>query len=83
MSGMRIGVCGIACEVCPKMAKGSCPNGEAGCTPRSNKFCRICTCAFERGVRYCFECGAFPCETTKLGPVSFGYCQYLAGEETS
>jgi len=76
---MRIGVCGIACEVCPRMTSGSCPNGEGGCVPRTNKFCTICTCAFEKGMRYCFECDAFPRELTKEGPIDFGYCQYLAG----
>lgn len=25
-------------------------------------------------------CADFPCETTKKGPVSFGYCQYIAGK---
>lgn len=31
---MKIGVCGIACEVCPKMVKGTCPNGEQGCVAK-------------------------------------------------
>jgi hypothetical protein len=74
------GVCGIACEVCPKMKDGKCPNGEKGCVPRENKFCKICTCAFHKKVRHCFQCREFPCETTKLGPVSYGYCQYLMGK---
>lgn len=26
---MRVGVCGIACEKCPKMQKSTCPNGTA------------------------------------------------------
>jgi len=74
---MRIGVCGIACEKCPRMAKGVCPNGDTGCVPKNNKFCKIVTCAFNKGVKLCFECGDFPCETTKTGPVSYGYCLYL------
>lgn len=78
---MRIGVCGIACEKCPRMTRGACPNGEAGCVPRENKFCRICTCAFQKGVRLCFECTEFPCELTRSGPVAFGYCRYLSGRE--
>jgi hypothetical protein len=77
---MKIGVCGIACEKCPKMAKGQCPNGDQGCQPRENKFCQICTCAFGKGVRLCFECTQFPCETTKAGPIGYRYCQYLAGK---
>ena len=76
---MKISVCGIACEKCPRMTKGQCPNGAAGCQPRENKFCQIATCAFQKGVRLCFECAEFPCETTKSGPISYGYCTYLAG----
>jgi hypothetical protein len=77
---MKIGVCGIACEICPKMVKKQCPAGENGCQARENKFCRICNCAFQKGVRFCFECKEFPCETTKSGPISYGYCTYLAGK---
>jgi hypothetical protein len=78
---MKIGVCGIACEICPRMVNGLCPNGEKGCAPRENKFCQICFCAFKKGVRYCFQCAEFPCETTKSGPISFGYCQYISSKE--
>jgi len=77
---MKIGVCGIACEKCPKMTKGQCPNGETGCQSRENKFCKIGSCAFQKGVKLCFECAEFPCETTKSGPISYGYCGYLAGK---
>ena len=75
---MKIGVCGIACEICPRMVKGQCPAGPEGCQPRANPFCRVCSCAFEKGHRYCFQCPEFPCETTKSGPVVFGYCTFLA-----
>ena len=78
---MRIGVCGIACEVCPRRVKGQCPAGPDGCTPRDNKFCKVCTCAFKKGVRTCFECPDFPCETTKEGPISYGYCKFLSGKD--
>ncbi|MFA4836821.1 MAG: DUF3795 domain-containing protein [Dehalococcoidia bacterium] len=77
---MKIGVCGIACEKCPKMVKKTCPNGDQGCKPRENKFCAIATCAFNKGGKLCFECADFPCETTRKSPISFGYCQYLAGK---
>jgi hypothetical protein len=77
---MRVGVCGIACEMCPKMVGGTCPNGEAGCVARENRFCAVCSCAHARSVRLCFECADFPCETTKQGPISFGYCQYISGK---
>jgi len=77
---MRISVCGIACEKCPRLTRGTCPRGEQGCTPKQNPFCKVCTCAFEKGVRYCFECADFPCEVTRLGPIHWDYCQYIAGK---
>jgi hypothetical protein len=30
-------------------------------------------------VARCFECAEFPCETTKKGPIAYGYCQYISG----
>jgi hypothetical protein len=77
---LKIGVCGIACEKCPRMTKSLCPNGSAGCMPRENKMCQIASCAYSKGVRLCFECGEFPCEKTKSGPISYGYCQYISGK---
>jgi hypothetical protein len=71
---MKIGVCGIACEVCPRVVRGMCPNGQVGCFPRENKMCRIATCAFRKRVKLGFQCPGFPCETTKQGPISYGYC---------
>jgi len=60
--------------------KGKCPNGQQGCIPKENKFCKIATCAFHKGVKLCFECSEFPCETTKLGPISYDYCRFIAGK---
>lgn len=77
----RIGVCGIACELCPRMTSSKCPNGKAGCVPKENPFCAVATCAFRKGVGHCFECGDFPCETTKKGPIAYGYCQFISGRE--
>ncbi len=76
---MKIGVCGVCCEICPRRVEGRCPNGDAGCVPRENEFCKIATCAFNKNVRDCFECSEFPCETTKTGPISYGFCQYISG----
>lgn len=28
----------------------------------------------------CEKCPEFPCETTKAGPIAFGYCQYISGK---
>jgi hypothetical protein len=77
---MKIGVCGIACEKCPRMTKGICPNGTSGCIPRENPFCAIATCANKKGVGLCFECTEFPCDVTKTGPISHGYCSYISGK---
>ena len=76
---MRYSVCGIACEVCPRMVSGKCPAGPDGCIPRENRFCEVCSCAHRKGVRTCFACPEFPCETTKKGPISYGYCEFIAG----
>jgi hypothetical protein len=81
MRSIKIGVCGIGCEKCPRMVQGKCPNGENGCMPKENKFCKIASCAFSKKMRFCFECGEFPCEITKTGPISYGYCQYISGKE--
>jgi hypothetical protein len=62
---MKIGVCGIACEKCPRMTKVSCLNGETGCIPRENPFCKIASCAFAKNVRLYFECPDFSCEVIR------------------
>jgi hypothetical protein len=79
---MKISVCGIACEKCPRMTKGTCPSGEAGCRPKNNPYCKISTCAYNKNISLCFECPEFPCETTKQGPIDYEYCRYLAGITT-
>jgi hypothetical protein len=52
-----------------------------GCKARENKFCAVCSCAFSKGVALCFQCPDFPCETTKQGPISYGYCTFIAGKD--
>jgi len=79
---MKIGVCGIAYEKCPRMTKGACPSGEGGCRPKINPFCKISTCAYNKKVSLCFECPEFPCETTKEGPIDYDYCRFLVGTGT-
>lgn len=76
---MKISVCGIACQKCPRMQKEICPNGTEGCVPSLTGPCEIKHCAFNRNVRTCFECSEFPCELTKKGPIGFGFCSYIAG----
>jgi hypothetical protein len=53
------------------MQKDMCPNGSVGCVARKNKMWQICKCAFSRGVKLCFECIDFPCETTRKGSISY------------
>ena len=77
---MKIGVCGIACEICPKMVKGECPVGESGCYPRESTPCTVCKCAFEKDVEYCFMCMDFPCDLTKEGPIAYGFCGFISGK---
>jgi len=54
-----IAVCGVYCGSCPVFSV-KCP----GCSrdPRS-KECALFSCAAQRGVRRCFQCGEFPCPT--------------------
>jgi hypothetical protein len=42
-----------------------------GCVARKNKLCKICNCAFQKGVKLCFQCPSFPSETTQEGPISY------------
>lgn len=62
------------------MTSGKCPNGSVGCVPKENPFCEVATCAFHKQVSHCFECGEFPCEVTKKGPIAYGYCQFISGK---
>jgi hypothetical protein len=80
VSETKVGVCGIACEKCPRMTSETCPNGPMGCYPHDNKMCAIASCARRKGIEICFECPEFPCETTKSGPISYGYCTYISGK---
>ena len=81
MEKIRIAVCGIACEKCPRRIQEKCPNGPDGCYPRENKVCKIASCAFTRNVQTCFECTEFPCKIIEdFGQIKFGYCQYISGK---
>ncbi|MCK5132243.1 MAG: DUF3795 domain-containing protein [Candidatus Sabulitectum sp.] len=75
---MKIAVCGIACEKCPRRLTGTCPYGEAGCVPKKDDICKISSCAAYGGIDFCFECTEFPCELTRLGPVKYEYCKYIS-----
>ncbi len=64
---MKIAVCGIGCEKCHKMIKGQRPNKDAGCKPRDNQFCKICICAFQKGVKLCCACPDSPARLQNQG----------------
>jgi hypothetical protein len=56
------GACGIYCELCPLYRNEKCE----GCFKRNEWFkppCTLVTCTTERGIKCCFECEEFPCET--------------------
>ena len=77
---MKIGVCEIACEKCPRKVQNKCPNGFQGCVLKENGFCKIATCAYHREIKLCFEYPDFPCKTTKEGPVHYEYCKFISGK---
>ena len=76
---MKIGACGIACELCHLFAKGAC----SGCTPSNDekaplvvetqkkKFgmvCPVLECASTRKVGHCLkDCDEFPCDLLYRG----------------
>ncbi|MDQ7794706.1 MAG: DUF3795 domain-containing protein [bacterium] len=79
---MRISVCGIACEVCPRRRRGACPSGDVGCRPRENARCPVAACAHAKGSEFCFDCEEFPCATLREhGPIVHELCLFLAERE--
>ena len=76
---MKVGACGIACEVCGFLAKGAC----GGCVPGDDEgaslvletqkeqfglACPVLECASSRKVPYCLkDCDDFPCELLYRG----------------
>ena len=70
-----IGACGIACGICPLLAKGKCEIG--GCVPGTDargpekveklkaagtRTCAVLECAVNKKVDHCLRCKEFPCE---------------------
>jgi len=54
--------CGIFCGACPNYnrARKPCPGAEIGCPQRRCKTIYVC-CIEKKGLRFCYECEAFPC----------------------
>ena len=81
---MKIGACGIACEVCGLHTKGICGGCGPG-TDESSKVklekmkemgveCQILGCAVKNKIEFCSrDCNKFPCEIYVKG--NFPYSQ--------
>ena len=57
-----IAYCGVDCSVCPDYTGSKCP----GCRKTDWKEDDVCLpvqCCREKGISFCGECPAFPCET--------------------
>lgn len=78
---MRVGACGICCEVCGLYTTGVCPGCGSGkeVPPAVAEQipCPIIKCAVAKNIGYCLkDCTEFPCDTLKEGyPYSEGYLQ--------
>ena len=83
---MKIGACGIACEVCSYSVKGICEGCLAGDDEGAAKklemqkaklgfYCPVLECAFTSKIGYCpKDCDKFPCEVMYRGfPYSEGF----------
>jgi hypothetical protein len=83
---MKVGACGIACEVCGYFVRGMCEGCVAGNDEgAANKLemqksklgftCPVLECAFKKKIGYCLkDCDKFPCETLYKGfPYSKGF----------
>ena len=76
---MKIGACGIACEVCGLYAKGTCggcthgDDGDASLVLETQKekfgmVCPVLECASSRKVGHCLkDCDVFPCDLLGQG----------------
>jgi hypothetical protein len=83
---MKVGACGIACEVCGYFAQGMCEGCVAGNGEGAAKKleiqkaklgfnCPVLECAFKNQKGYCLkDCDKFPCEVMYRGfPYSKGF----------
>ena len=69
IDGSWFAPCGMNCLVCykhccHKKPCAGCLNGDEG-KPEHCRKCKIKSCAAEKGVRLCYQCGVFPCKLIK------------------
>ena len=73
---MKVGTCGICCDVCGLYVKGICPGCER--TPQRIAFlkkinanCPVLECAVKRNIEICSrDCKDFPCKNFDGWPFS-------------
>lgn len=56
--------CGLYCAACKFYLAGKCE----GCRKKRSEKCPIWKCAEDRGLMFCGECDAFPCEKNYIVP---------------
>ena len=64
MNSDPIAYCGVDCAACADYTGGECP----GCRQtdwQAGDMCLPVECCRRRGIRFCGECPAFPCEDMK------------------
>jgi len=93
---MRIGACGIACEVCGLYVNGICEGCDAGTAESTPELveklrqlgvlCPALECAMKRKIAYCSkDCKDFPCEIykTALFPFSKEFLEMFESRKNS
>jgi hypothetical protein len=70
MNAKMVAPCGVNCLACDAHLNGKtpCPGCRAPAeqlTRKSRRECAIKKCAFEKGLKWCFECMSFPCPQIK------------------
>jgi len=80
---MKIAVCGIACEKCPRMLSQKCPNGEVGCTPRETKCAKSVHVPLKKACGYVSSAPSFPVKLPGLGRSASGTANIFPVKHTN
>ena len=65
MDASLLGKCGLYCGSCPTYLAGGCRGCAKEHAPGD---CYTHDCVLSRGLHFCGECGAFPCEAILTRP---------------
>ena len=78
---MRIGACGMACEVCIFFTKGACTGCLSGIDEaapakldefkRNGFYCPAMECAIKSKVACCLSCDKIPCDVLYQGEIPY------------